>query len=172
AFVTSQLPSLQAAAEPFVQGGSANGQNGNATASFTLSATSRQATFGVLLRPTKAFQGKTDPAVTLTVDGQIAKAERVDAKGVWGWYTLAVNPGTHRVELTIAPGKDAKGVIANDWSGSAQFWITGTQAVKPIEAKVKGKLAAEPRLLPPTGRGDSELPRTVKLGEVSLQITK
>jgi len=169
-FDPTQLRTLKPVTETLVQNVATEGQKAQATSTFTLSPSSRQATFGVLLRPAKAFQGKTDPALTLTVNGQVAKADKVDAQGVWGWYTVSLQPGTHRVELAIAPGKDSKGVASTEWAGSAQFWITGTQAVQGIETKLKGKapVDATPRLLPPTGRGASELPRTVKLGEIAL----
>jgi len=168
-FEASRLATLKSAAEAYVQGGAVTGQGAQAATSFTLASSSRLATLGVLLRPTKDFAGKTDPTVTLTVDGQVQKAELVDAKGVWAWYTVSVQPGAHRVELALAPGKDPK-QPATAWAGSAQFWITGTQAVKPVEVKLKGKADAAPRLLPPTGRGALELPRTVKLGEATLQV--
>ena len=131
---------------------------------------SRQATFGVLLRPTKAFQGKAQPVATLLVNGVPVLAEKVDAAGVWTWYTVSLAPGTHRVQMDLAPGKAAKDALPGEWSGSAQFWVTGTEAVKTLTLTLKGKAAVAPRLQPPTGRGPCELPRTVKLGEVALQL--
>lgn len=168
AFDPAGLGKLLPATEAFVQGAAVQGEGHHATASFTLAPSQRLATFGVLLRPAKVDLGKADPKVTLTVDGQAAKAERVDAKGVWSWYTVSLAPGSHRVDLDLAPGAATKDVVAGPWSGSAQFWLTGTQAVPAVTVKLKGKTATEPRPLPPTGRGALELPRTIKLGATSL----
>lgn len=169
-FDPAKLPTLSQQASTFVQGGPIAGQGRQATATLTVGESSRQATFGVLLRPTKAFQGKAQPVATLLVNGVPVLAEKVDAAGVWTWYTVSLAPGTHRVQMDLAPGKAAKDALPGEWSGSAQFWVTGTEAVKPLTLTLKGKAAVAPRLQPPTGRGPCELPRTVKLGEVALQL--
>jgi len=169
-FEPANLRTLKQQASTFVQNGAVEGQGRQATATLTVGSGSRQATFGVLLRPAKTCLGQVQPLATLSVNGTAVQAEKVDAAGVWAWYTVSLAPGTHRVTVDLSPGKAPKGGSVGPWSGNAQFWVTGTEAIQPLSVKLKGKAGAEPRLLPPTGRGPGELPRTVKVGEVALQV--
>jgi hypothetical protein len=159
------LGSLKATSAPWVKEASVKGSGAAFEARFTLDASSRQATLGVLLKPTTAVPEAEDAAPAFTLDGQPVKADKVDAKGVWAWYTVAATPGTHVLQVQVAA---PKGKTA--WQGSAQVWLAGTQAVNGVKLDVKAKAKAEPRPLPSTGRGAGELPRSVKVGETAVQF--
>lgn len=165
-FDPARVAELRPAAAAFVEKVEVKGGGAGLQAAFTLDGSARQATFGLLLRPAKAAPGTAGPVATLTVDGVKAEAQMVDAKGVWAWYTVPVQPGAHRVEVALAA--DAKKPAP--WEGNVQVWLTGTQVLAGPTLALKGRAEAAPRLQPPTGRGAMELPRSVKLGETSLQV--
>lgn len=129
--------------------------------------TARTATLGVLVKPGPAFAGKADPAVTLLLDGAKVAVERVASQGLWAWYTLPIAPGSHALAVDVSP---AKGETA--WSGSAEVWLTGAEAVRPVEVELESKTALPAALpLPPTGRGPNEVPRSQKLAETAIRIS-
>lgn len=134
---------------------------------FRLRANARHGRVGLLLKPDAPHQGKADPEVKLLLDGQPAKPDTVDAKGIWAWYTLPVTPGAHRLELQLAPGKDAA-----EWAGQAAVWVLADEQLEGVELVLEADALLPQRPLPATGREPRTLPRTVALGAVTVSAKK
>jgi hypothetical protein len=137
------------------------------TVDLTVSPAARSALLAVLVRPAEGAAGKADPEVVLTLDGAKVSAGRVANKGVWAWYSFPVASGKHALSVHVSPGRGAK-----SWAGSAEVWLSGAEAVVPVEVTLTatGDLPAG-RPLPPTGRGPNELPRLLKLAETRLSAS-
>ena len=137
--------------------------DGGLRVSFTLAERARGAKVAVLLRPSSPTPGPNDPVFRLTLDGQPAQPERVSVPGVWAWLSVPVQPGAHELALGLA-NTDGK-----PWTGSAQAWLIGTERVEPVEIRLAAHRPLAPaRPLPPSGLGPSELPASVRLGELVL----
>jgi len=150
------LRSLVRPPGPFVRDLGSAVQGGAVTAKVAVAPDARSATLAVLLRADAP--GKPDPRVSATLDGAPVRPEVVAVKGVWAWHTVAVGPGEHLLRLGVTAG-DA----GAPWSGTAQVWATGSQAVPGVEVALRGTGPAPPRPLPATGRGPRELPRSVRI---------
>lgn len=124
----------------------------------------RTTMLAVLVRPADASEEKADPDVTVALDGAKVTAERVANRGIWAWYTLPVKSGTHSLAVDVTPPKGERA-----WSGSAEVWLAGAEAVVPVEVVLASNTALPAaRPLPPTGRGPNEVPRLLKLAEARL----
>jgi hypothetical protein len=163
----SDLGGLKVPQVPLVTGGRLAARAGGVEAWFTLAPTARQVTLGFLLRPGAAFAGKAEPDLTLVVDGKAVIPARVATQGAWTWLTLPLGPGTHKASLNLKATAETTA-----WSGSAQAWITGAQAVAGTVLALDAVGESPARELPPTGRGRAELPRVVLIGEAAVGVSR
>lgn len=157
----SAWPSLTASPAPLATDVLVTTGDSGLEVDFTLEGSARQATLGILLLPGRP--GLPDPDVMVTFDGRPAETGRVSQPGKWQWLTVEVGPGAHNLRLTDAPA---------GWTGRAEVWLTGLQAVAGAEIEVSGDDRELMRLLPPSGRGAGTLPRILRLGSVRLEVGK
>jgi hypothetical protein len=163
----ADLASLSVSSVPIGEVRNVKARGAGLMLDLSVAAAARSATLAVLVKPDSTFAGKADPAVTLVLDGAKVSPERIASKGLWAWYTIPVAPGTHALSVDVLPATGETG-----WSGNAGVWLTGAEAVAPVEVTLTSK-SALPALppLPPTGRGPNEVPRSQKLAETTVKAS-
>lgn len=136
------------------------------TADLLLPAEAEEAVLAFLLEPIGAYAGTDDPRPVLRIDGRTVQPEVEQQKGHWMWLKVPLRPGRRRAELQLQLPNGLR-----RWEGRVSAWIVAYQ--RPSGAR---RLNASMRQgasfwrLPPRPWPSGRLKRTVKLGEVPVQL--
>jgi hypothetical protein len=135
---------------------------------FGLRQPAEKATLAILLEPAGKSKGRTEPEVTLLLDGKRVKTEVEQQEGRWGWYKCDVRPGEHTSRIIIAQ-KEKENKKENRWAGKVSIWLVCSQRPEGVEISFDlAQSLSQKRPMPPLPWPSGELRKNVKLGELEI----
>jgi hypothetical protein len=133
--------------------------------SFRVDSSSHDGILAVLLTPAKGEQSAVRPVVTMILDGTKGQPDIESQKGMWGWYSLTVGPGSHTLSFSVAGDEKVK-----SWNGTATGYFICDQAVPAEHASLEMKESPRGRPMPPAPAPPGRFRVNTKIGESNLSL--
>jgi hypothetical protein len=141
------------------------GAGGEFIVEFSSHETVGSADLSILVKPDEDAKGAGLPDIGVTLDGSAAEVRKVAQKGMWAWYTIAVEPGVHVAKVTaILP----EGV--DTWTGSASIWYVGLQRHEADVIEIETDGSFEPKILPPHPWAPGSMRKNIHLGNAKITL--
>jgi hypothetical protein len=142
------------------------GDKSKISMTLNISETARYATLSVLLTPDTSLAVKSRPILIANIDGKETEVKTEPQEGKSQWYFVEVNPGKHDITMSVKLGKDEK-----LWRGKAGVWLIAKQKQNSREIKFTLNSDIETKPSVPHVWEESEIRRTIKLGNANLEVS-
>ena len=134
---------------------------------FRIYGSARNAALCVLIQSSPGPAADSMPSVTSSLDGREVRPSIRTQKGLWGWYSFAVEPGEHRVSFALHGGKSFSA-----WKGRATAYLVCDQIRQGVDLTFAIHGAPAERILPPTQTERGTVHRFVPLAVQEIGISR